>query len=39
MDNKSIAAFIETKKTKMNSVICLPSKSAGKSKEASNSEQ
>ena len=27
MDNRSIAAFIETKRTKMNSVIiCLPSK-------------
>ena len=30
MDNRSIAAFIETKRTKMNSVIiCLPSKGAG----------
>ena len=31
MDNRSIAAFIETKRTKMNSVIiCLPSKGAGR---------
>ena len=33
MDNRSIAAFIETKRTKMNSVIiCLPSKGAGREK-------
>ena len=33
MDNRSIAAFIETKITKMNSVIiCLPSKGAGREK-------
>ena len=35
MDNRSIAAFIETKRTKMNSVIiCLPSKGAGPEKNA-----
>ena len=33
MDNRSIAAFIETNRTKMNSVIiCLPSKGAGREK-------
>ena len=36
MDNRSIAAFIETKRTKMNSVIiCLPSKGAGREKRTS----
>ena len=36
MDNRSIAAFIETKRTKMNSVIiCLPSKGAGQEKRTS----
>ena len=33
MDNRSIAAFIETNKTRMNSVIiCSPSKGAGQEK-------
>ena len=33
MDNRSMAALIETKRTKMNSVIiCLPSKGAGREK-------
>ena len=33
MDNRSIAAFIETNRTKMNYVIiCLPSKGAGREK-------
>ena len=33
MDNRSIAAFIETNRTQMNSVIiCLPSKGAGREK-------
>ena len=37
MDNRSIAAFIETKRTKMNSVIiCLPSKGAAKKNAKSN---
>ena len=36
MDNRSIAAFIETKRTKMNSVIiCLPSKGGGQEKRTS----
>ena len=36
MDNRSIAAFIETKRTKMNSVmIRLPSKGAGREKRTS----
>ena len=36
MDNRSIAAFIETKRTKMNSVIiCLPSKGVGREKRTS----
>ena len=35
MDNRSIAAFIETNKTRMNSVIiCSPSKGAGQEKRA-----
>ena len=33
MDNRSIAAFIETNRKRMNSVIiCLPSKGAGQEK-------
>ena len=33
MDNRSIAAFIETNRTRTNSVIiCLPSKGAGREK-------
>ena len=36
MDNRSIASFIETKRTKINSVIiCLHSKGAGREKRTS----
>ena len=35
MDNRSMAAFIETNKTRMNSIIiCSPSKGAGQEKRA-----
>ena len=36
MDNRSIAAFIETNKTRMNSVICTSIKGAGQENAKSN---